>query len=64
MATDLISFTSRGLYCSAADVYIDPWQPVDRAIITHAHSDHAYRRHRYYLAHRLSVPIDEIPVGR
>ena len=30
-----------GLYCEAGDFYIDPWQPVDRAVITHAHGDHA-----------------------
>ena len=37
----LIQSTSRGLYCAAGDFHIDPWQPVDRAVITHAHSDHA-----------------------
>ncbi len=37
----LIASTDRGLYCAAADVYIDAWKPVDRSIITHAHSDHA-----------------------
>jgi putative mRNA 3-end processing factor len=38
---DLITQTDRGLYCEVGDFYIDPWQPVDRAVITHAHSDHA-----------------------
>ncbi|HEY0673735.1 MAG TPA: hypothetical protein VGD27_15765 [Longimicrobiales bacterium] len=33
--------TERGLYCAAGDFYVDPWQPVDRAVITHAHGDHA-----------------------
>lgn len=33
--------TARGLYCPAGDFYVDPWQPVDRALITHAHGDHA-----------------------
>lgn len=37
----LIESTSRGLYCAAGDFYVDPWQPVERAVITHAHSDHA-----------------------
>ena len=36
----LITVTSRGLHCAAGDFYIDPWQPVERALITHAHSDH------------------------
>jgi putative mRNA 3-end processing factor len=37
----LLSITERGLYCEAGDFYIDPWLPVPRAIITHAHGDHA-----------------------
>src|SRR5690606_7155628 len=36
----LIQLTANGLYCAAGDFYIDPWQPVDRAVITHAHGDH------------------------
>ncbi|MGV3617157.1 MAG: ligase-associated DNA damage response exonuclease [Fimbriimonas sp.] len=41
MAKDLLTMTDRGLYCPDGDFYIDPWRPVDRAVITHAHSDHA-----------------------
>lgn len=37
---DLVVATPRGLYCAAGDFYIDPWQPVARAVITHAHGDH------------------------
>lgn len=36
----LLRVTDRGLWCEPADVYIDPWAPVDRALITHAHGDH------------------------
>ncbi|MEP6835560.1 MAG: ligase-associated DNA damage response exonuclease [Gemmatimonas sp.] len=36
----LLRVTDRGLYCEAADCFIDPWSPVDRAIVTHAHGDH------------------------
>jgi len=36
----LVETTSRGLYCAAGDFYIDPWRPVKRALITHAHGDH------------------------
>jgi putative mRNA 3-end processing factor len=39
-----------GLYCAAGDFYIDPWRPVDRAVLTHAHSDHARPGHVRYLA--------------
>ncbi|MBO0720405.1 MAG: ligase-associated DNA damage response exonuclease [Blastocatellia bacterium] len=41
MVNSIVMQTERGLYCEAGDFYIDPWQPVERAIITHAHSDHA-----------------------
>ena len=54
---DLIVARPEGLYCAAGDFYIDPWQPVDRAVITHAHSDHARVGHAHYLAHEGSAPI-------
>ena len=37
----LLRVTDRGLFCEAGDFYIDPWLPVPRAVITHAHGDHA-----------------------
>jgi putative mRNA 3-end processing factor len=37
----LLQNTERGLYCEPGNFYVDPWQPVDTAVITHAHSDHA-----------------------
>lgn len=45
----LISLTKSGLYCEQGDFYIDPWRPVAKAVVTHAHSDHAYRGHGRYL---------------
>lgn len=48
----MLQITESGLFCSAADVYIDPWLPVDRAIITHAHGDHARGGSGHYLAAR------------
>ena len=47
---DLIVQRPEGLYCPAGDFYIDPWRPVARAVITHAHADHARRGHAHYLA--------------
>ena len=38
-----------GLYCPSGDFYIDPCEPVDRAVVTHAHSDHAFPGSRNYL---------------
>ncbi len=52
MREPLLRTTERGLYCSAADIYVDPWLPVDRAVITHAHGDHARWGSRHYLASR------------
>src|SRR5258706_15196621 len=45
----LLQLTDSGLYCAAGDFYVDPWRSVQRAIITHAHGDHAYRGHARYL---------------
>jgi putative mRNA 3-end processing factor len=44
----MIVATTKGLYCPAGDFYIDPWLPVKRAIVTHAHSDHARRSNSQY----------------
>ena len=38
---ELLEVTAAGLYCAAGDFYIDPWRRVSRAVITHAHADHA-----------------------
>ena len=37
----MIVSTPKGLYCEAGSFFIDPWEPVERALVTHAHSDHA-----------------------
>jgi putative mRNA 3-end processing factor len=37
----LLTETSSGLWCAAGRFHIDPWEPVERAVITHAHGDHA-----------------------
>ena len=60
---NLISFTDKGLYCSQGDFYIDPWKPVDKAIITHGHSDHAYFGNKNYLCHHFTKPILQLRLG-
>ncbi|MFM7228307.1 MAG: ligase-associated DNA damage response exonuclease [Cyanobacteriota bacterium] len=40
-ADGLLTLTPQGLYCRAAEAWIDPWRPVPRALLTHAHADHA-----------------------
>jgi putative mRNA 3-end processing factor len=59
----LIEFTDKGLYCPQGQFYIDPWRPVDRAVITHAHSDHARPGSKYYLCHYLTRPLLEWRLG-
>ncbi|MGB6152992.1 MAG: ligase-associated DNA damage response exonuclease [Pricia sp.] len=57
MKKPLLEFTGKGIYCSAADVYLDPWKPVDRAIISHGHADHSRWGHKQYITHHRNVPI-------
>ena len=59
----LLRFTKKGIYCEQADVYIDPWRSVKRALITHGHSDHARRGHGYYLATKTAAPVIQYRLG-
>ena len=52
MSPPLIQPTALGLYCAAGDFHIDPWRPVPRALITHAHADHARPGSAQYWAAR------------
>jgi len=42
--------TEKGIYCPEGDFFIDPLRPVDRAVITHGHADHARTGHGHVLA--------------
>ncbi len=53
----LFEVTDKGIYIPDANVYIDPWKPVKRSIITHGHSDHARFGNDSYLCHHLTKPI-------
>lgn len=72
---ELLVLSPRGIHCPIADVYIDPWASVGRALITHGHSDHARPGHQAYvctpltalvLRHRLGqkIQISELPYGQ
>ncbi len=54
---DVLTFTDRGIYCPAGDFYIDPWRPVDRALITHGHADHSRWGMKRYLATDAAAPV-------
>lgn len=53
----LLRVTPSGLYCEAGDFFIDPWRPVERAIVTHAHSDHARAGSGRYVAAREGLSL-------
>ena len=53
----LLEFTGNGIYCPVADVYLDPWKPVAKALITHGHSDHASWGHGAYLCTTSAAPV-------
>lgn len=55
--TPVLTFTDKGIYCPAGDFYIDPWRPVDRALITHGHADHARGGMGSYLATHAALPV-------
>jgi putative mRNA 3-end processing factor len=61
--SDLVIERPEGLYCPAGDFHIDPWRPVPRAVITHAHADHARRGHGAYLAHEHSAGVLRARLG-
>jgi len=46
-----------GLYCVPADLFIDPTKKVDKALITHAHADHARSGHKHYVCQERTVPL-------
>ncbi|HEU4411376.1 MAG TPA: ligase-associated DNA damage response exonuclease [Polyangiaceae bacterium] len=57
MNAPLVTVTPAGLFCERGGFYIDPWRPVDRALLTHAHSDHARAGMGSYLAAAPGLPL-------
>src|SRR5471030_1335181 len=54
---DLVVVRKEGLYCVPGQFYIDPWRPVERAVITHGHGDHARYGHGHYLTAQAGVGV-------
>jgi len=63
MKSPLLQFTDKGIYCHEAQVYLDPWKAVDKAIITHGHADHSRWGHKQYITHERNVPIVKHRLG-
>lgn len=59
----MIKFTAKGIYCVPGKFYLDPWQPVDLAIISHGHADHAHWGMKKYLCHHFTVGILRSRIG-
>lgn len=59
----MLQFKSKGLYCPQADIYIDPWKPVKRALITHGHADHSKWGHQHYLCTHSAKPVIQYRLG-
>lgn len=59
----MLKFTPKGIYCIPGNFYIDPWLPVDFAVITHGHADHARPGMKKYLCHHFTVPILKSRIG-
>jgi putative mRNA 3-end processing factor len=62
--TELVQVTPAGLYCAPGDFYVDPWKPVARALLTHAHADHARTGSDAYLAATPGLPLLQLRLGQ
>ena len=60
----LVVSTGKGLYCPQGDFYIDPWKKVERAVITHAHSDHARPGSKKYLTAQDGLRVLQARLGK
>jgi len=60
----LVRATPEGLYCEAGGFHIDPWRRVERALVTHGHSDHARYGMGGYLTSTSGVPVVRERVGK
>ncbi|SDG95863.1 ligase-associated DNA damage response exonuclease [Psychroflexus sediminis] len=63
MKEPLLAFNPNGIYCAAADVYLDPWRKVDKAIISHGHADHSRWGNKKYITHHDNIPIMKHRLG-
>ena len=64
MREPVLTFTRKGIYCPAGEFYIDPAGAVERALVTHGHSDHASRGHGSYLCTDAALPVIRHRLGR
>lgn len=63
MKEPLLVFNQNGIYCAVADVYLDPWRKVNKAIISHGHADHSRWGNKKYITHHDNIPIMKHRLG-
>jgi putative mRNA 3-end processing factor len=61
---NVFTLRKQGLYCEAGDFYVDPSGAVERAVVTHAHSDHARRGAKRYFSPRSGVSLVRARLGQ
>ena len=60
---ELLTPTPAGVFCAAGGFHIDPTRPVDKAVITHGHSDHARPGHGAVLATQETLDLMRLRYG-
>jgi putative mRNA 3-end processing factor len=60
---DILLPTPAGVYCKIGGFHIDPTRPVDKAVITHGHSDHARAGHGAVLATQETLDLMRLRYG-
>ena len=63
MVTEILRTTAAGLYCEAGGFWVDPERGVERAVITHAHGDHARPGSTHYLTAAPGKHVVRLRVG-
>ncbi len=64
MRAPLLEVSEHGLWCAAAGLHVDPWGPAERAVVTHAHGDHARRGTKHVLAAAPGLALLRTRLGR
>ncbi|MGI4803343.1 MAG: MBL fold metallo-hydrolase [Janthinobacterium lividum] len=59
-----LELTSNGLYCAAGDFYLDPQKPVQTAVISHAHADHAIGGHQQVFGTAATLALIDLRYGK
>lgn len=60
----MLEFTEKGMFCKPGKFYLDPYKPVEKAVISHAHSDHGRAGHKKYYCHKYTEPFLRARLGQ